>query len=137
MFSMLKILAIAAIAGLGGLCTQAVESEDLPDETNRTFEQTEGELGLNIFGFSLHTDRSAGYNEVNPGIGLRYAFCNPAPRWTLFGDASIYYDSNRQWAKYVALGPPNASATPGLFAAPVVSGQTRTSNPGNRFFALS
>jgi len=60
MFSMLKMLAIAAIAGLGGLCSQAVESEDLPDETNRTFEQTEGELGLNIFGFSLHTDRSAG-----------------------------------------------------------------------------
>jgi len=136
MFSMLKMLAIAAIAGLGGLCTQAVESEDLPDETNRTFEQTEGELGLNIFGFSLHTDRSAGYNEVNPGIGLRYAFWNPAPRWTLFGDASIYYDSNRQWAKYVALGTSYRFATSWMVGAAVAYGQSRSYNHGKPFFAL-
>src|SRR5262247_3339964 len=104
MFSKLRILAIAGMAGLGGLCNQTVQSEELSDHPEPASEQRAGELSLNIFGLSLHANRSAGYNELNPGVGLRYAFWDPAPRWTVFGDTSIYYDSRRHWAKYIALG---------------------------------
>jgi hypothetical protein len=90
MFPKLHILAIAGIAGLGGLCNEPVNSEDLSDHSQTASEQKAGELGLNIFGLSLHANRSAGHNELNPGVGLRYTFWDPAPRWTVFGDTCIY-----------------------------------------------
>src|SRR5437762_8734706 len=99
-----KVLAIVVMAGFGGLCSQPVKSEDGLDQPKSPSEQGAGELGLNIFGLSLHANRSAGYNELNPGVGLRYTFWDTAPRWTVFGDTSIYYDSGRHWAKYIALG---------------------------------
>jgi hypothetical protein len=85
---------MAGIAGLGGFCSQSVESEEVADHADRPSDQGEGGFGINIFGLSLHTDRSAGHNEVNPGVGLRYVFGQPAPRWALFGETSIYYDSS-------------------------------------------
>jgi hypothetical protein len=129
-------LAMAGITGLGGLCSPAVESEELTDETNRSSEQSEVGLGLNVFGLSLHTDRSAGHNEINPGVGLRYVFWQPAPRWALFGETSIYYDSNRQWAKYVALGTSYRIAEQWRVGAALAYGQSRSYNGGKPFVAV-
>lgn len=134
--SNLRILAMAGIAGLGGFCSQAVEGEELADDADRSTEQSEGKLGLNIFGLSLHADRSTGHNEVNPGVGLRYVFAQPAPRWALFGETSIYYDSNRQWAKYVALGSSYRFAESWMVGAAVAYGQSRSYNDGKPFFAV-
>src|SRR4030095_2294008 len=78
------ILAIAGIAGLGSLCTETIKGADLSDDSQPASEQRAGDLGLNIFGLSLHANRSAGYNELNPGVGVRYTFWDPAPRWTVF-----------------------------------------------------
>jgi hypothetical protein len=132
----LKILAMAGIAGLGGFCSQSVESEEVADNANRSSEQSEVGLGLNVFGLSFHTDRSAGHNEVNPGVGLRYVFWEPAPRWALFGETSIYYDSNRQWAKYVALGTSYRFAEHWRVGAAIAYGQSRSYNDGKPFLAL-
>jgi len=134
--SNLKILAMAGIAGLGGFCSQAVESEERADDADRSSEQSEGRLGLNIFGLSLHTDRSAGHNEVNPGVGLRYVLGQPTPRWALFGETSIYYDSNRQWAKYVALGTSYRFAESWRVGAAIAYGQSRSYNDGKPFLAV-
>jgi hypothetical protein len=101
MLPKLKLLAVGVMAGFGGLCSRPAQAED--PSTSASGEGT-GDLGLNIFGLSLHANRSAGYNEINPGVGLRYAFWHPAPRWAVFGDTSIYYDSRRHWAQYAALG---------------------------------
>jgi len=131
MFSTRRLLAIAAIAGLAGLCGPTTAAEQ-PDGDSG---QSESNLGLNIFGFSLHTDRSAGYNEVNPGIGLRYVFARPTPRWAFFGDTSIYYDSERQWAKYVALGAYYRFAASWMAGAAVAYGQSRSYHEGTPFFA--
>jgi hypothetical protein len=134
--SKLKILALAGIAGLGGFWSQAVESEELANNADRSAEQSEGGLGLNIFGLSLHKDRSKGRNEINPGVGLRYVFWQPAPRWALFGETSIYYDSNRQWAKYVALGTSYRFAESWMVGAALAYGQSRSYNDGRPFFAV-
>ena len=90
-----------------------------------------------LFGLSLHTDRSAGHNEVNPGVGLRYVFWQPAPRWALFGETSIYYDSNRQWAKYVALGTSYRFAESWRVGAAIAYGQSRSYNDGKAFLAVN
>jgi hypothetical protein len=134
--SKIKVLAMAGIAGLGGFCSEVVESEEPADNADRSSAQSEGGLGLNIFGLSLHTDRSAGHNEVNPGVGLRYVFRQPAPRWALFGETSIYYDSNRQWAKYVALGTSYRFAESWRVGAAIAYGQSRSYNHGKPFLAV-
>jgi len=136
MFSKLKVLAIATIAGIGGLYTQAVGSEERPDDTGRSLGPSEGDLGLNIFGVSLHADRSEGNNEINPGVGLRYVLWQPAPRWAMFGEAGIYYDSSREWAKYVALGGSYRFAASWSVGAAVAYGQSRSYNDGKAFFAV-
>jgi opacity protein-like surface antigen len=134
--SKFKFLAMAGITGLVGLWSQAGESEELADDANRWSEQSEVGLGLNVFGLSLHTDRSAGHNEVNPGVGLRYVFWQPAPRWALFGETSIYYDSSRHWAKYVALGTSYRFAEHWRVGAAIAYGQSRSYNDGKPFVAV-
>jgi hypothetical protein len=136
MLSTLKSLAIASIAGIGGLCNQAVGSEEHPDDADTHSGLSEGDLALNIYGLSLHADRGAGHNEINPGVGLRYVFRQPAPRWTTFGDAGIYYDSNRAWAKYVALGVSYRFAASWSAGAAVGYAQSRSYNNGKPFFAV-
>ena len=136
MFSKLKSLAIASIAGIGSLCNQGVGSAERPDDTDSHSGPSEGDLALNIYGLSLHADRSKGHNEINPGIGLRYVFWQPAPRWATFGDAGIYYDSNRAWAKYVALGVSYRFAASWSVGAAVGYAQSRSYNDGKPFFAV-
>ena len=136
MISKLKSLAIASIAGIGSLCNQGAGSAERPDDTDSHSGPSEGDLALNIYGLSLHADRSKGHNEINPGIGLRYVFWQPAPRWTTFGDAAIYYDSNRAWAKYVALGVSYRFAASWSAGAAVGYAQSRSYNDGKPFFAL-
>jgi hypothetical protein len=136
MFSKLRILAVAGIAGLGGFCSQRAQSDDFPGDADRRSGQREGEFGVNIFGLSLHTNRSEGHNEVNPGVGLRYVLWEPAPRWALFSDASIYYDSGRHWAKYVALGASYRFAESWTVGAAVAYAQSKTYNDGKAFFTV-
>ena len=135
MFSKHHIFAIAGIAGLSGLCNENANSEDLSDHSQTASEQKAGDLGLNIFGLSLHANRSAGYNELNPGVGLRYTFWDPAPRWTVFGDTSIYYDSGRHWAKYIALGASYHIAESWRVGVGVGYAQSQSYNHGKPFFA--
>lgn len=132
----LEVLAIAAIACLGYLCPASVKCAHAAEESaHPSVDESAGQLGLNVFGFSLHTNRSEGYNEFNPGVGLRYAFWNPAPRWTVFGDTSAYYDSRRHWAKYVALGASYRLADAWTLGAAVAYGQSQSYNHGKPFFA--
>ncbi len=122
-----------SITGVGG---QVGEGEKLPLDSDRPSARRAGELGVNLFGFSIHADRSEGHNEVNPGVGLRYVFSEPAPRWALFGEASIYYDSNREWAKYVALGTSYRFAGAWSVGAAVAYVQSPSYNNGKPFFAV-
>jgi hypothetical protein len=128
-------LVIAAIAGLAGPPSQADEGKGTSDSTERSSEERHGALGLNVFGLSFHTDRDAGYNEVNPGVGLRYVFWQPAPRWEVFGDTSIYYDSERNWAKYVAVGAYYRIGGSWSAGAALAYGQSQSYNQGRPFFA--
>jgi hypothetical protein len=136
MGSKLKMLAVAGIVGLGGFCSQSVQGDDFPVDADRRSGQREGEFGVNIFGFSLHTNRSEGHNEINPGVGLRYVLWEPAPRWALFTDASIYYDSDRHWAKYIALGGSYRFAEAWSVGAAVAYAQSKTYHDGKAFFAV-
>lgn len=129
-------LAIAGAATFGGLCGPPASGEERGAEPDVVARTREGDIGLNIFGLSLHTNRSEGHNELNPGIGLRYSFWEPAPRWTMFGEASVYYDSDRNWAKYAGLGIAYRFADAWLAGAAVTYGQSRTYNDGKPFFAV-
>ena len=67
----------------------------------------QGELGLNVYGFSYHLDRSEAENrgqdsEVNPGLGLRYRV--PSESFDAFLDGGIYRDSARNTAVYAGGG---------------------------------
>jgi hypothetical protein len=136
MLSRLKVLAIAGIAEFGGFCSPIAESEEVSAVTGFANEQREGEVGLNIFGLSLHTNRSEGHNEINPGLGLRYVFWQPARRWALFTDASVYYDSDRHWAKYVGVGASYRVAESWWLGAAVTYAQSPSYNDGKPFFAI-
>jgi len=131
-FPALKTL---ALAGLIAMCSQVLQAEKRSADESPAAPQREADLGLNIFGLSFHTNRSAGYNEVNPGLGLRYVFSRPSPNWALFGDASFYYDSNREWAKYVALGAHYSLSPSWKIGAAIAYGQSRSYNQGQPFFA--
>ena len=135
MVPMFRTVAVAGIAGLGGFCNEAIRSEELSDRLQTGSEQRAGELGLNLFGLSLHTNLGAGNNALNPGVGLRYTFWDPAPRWTVFGDTGIYYDSGRQWAKYVALGVSYNVAESWYVGLGVGFAQSQTYNDGKPFLA--
>jgi hypothetical protein len=131
----LNILAIAVLAGLIGLCGQAHAAEELVANAIGTSERSDARLGLNIFGLSLHTDRDAGYNEINPGVGLRYDLWRAAPNWTVFGDSSVYYDSSREWAKYAGVGTYYSFTTSWKIGATIVYAQSESYNRGKPFFA--
>lgn len=65
-------------------------------------------LDLNLYGLSYHPDREAVHrlnldNQVNPGLGVHYELVNN-PRGITFAEAGSYFDSGRNWAKFVALG---------------------------------
>ena len=123
------------VAALSGLCSQPVHGTDFPDQPKALPESSAGGLGLNVFGLSLHFNRGAGYNEINPGVGLRYAFWRPAPKWEVFGDTSIYYDSRRHWAKYVAIGASYRIAESWAVGAALAYGQSATYHHGTPFVA--
>lgn len=56
--------------------------------------QAEG-LQLNTFVASRHFDRSAGYNEHNPGIGIEYAISS-----TTGFRVGRYFNSGERWSRY-------------------------------------
>ena len=67
----------------------------------------QGQLGLNVYGFSYHLDReeaeSRGQDsEVNPGLGLRYRM--PGDNFDSFLDGGIYRDSARNIGVYAGGG---------------------------------
>ncbi len=135
MFSKLKVL---ALAGLVSMCSPLEAEEHSADEksiSEQPSEQREANLGLNIFGLSLHTNWSKEYNEVNPGVGLRYVFSRPAPRGALFGDIGTYYDSSYNWAKYVAAGTYYSLSPSWKVGAATAYGQSKSYYQGKPFFA--
>ena len=69
---------------------------------------TDGELGINVYGFSYHLDQSLAKeigtdNQLNPGLGLRYEFAK-WNRWSFFADAGVYEDSGRNTAVSIGTG---------------------------------
>jgi hypothetical protein len=65
-------------------------------------------LGLNVFGFSHHFDRSRARelgvdNEINPGLGLRYRIPHSEKLQWIF-DAGAYRDSGRNTARLAGAG---------------------------------
>lgn len=134
--SKLRQLTMAGLAGMGTLCSPAVSSEERPSDAERASGRSDAGFGLNIFGLSLHTNRSEGHNEINPGVGLRYVLREPAPPWSMFVEASVYYDSNREWAKYIALGTSYRFAKSWMVGAAVAYGQSRSYNDGKPFVAV-
>ena len=126
---------MVGVAGLSGLCSQPADCADAQDPPQPASEESSRGLGLDVFGLSLHFNRSAGYNELNPGIGLRDAFWHPAPKWEVFGDTSIYYDSRRHWAKYVAIGASYRLSESWAVGAGLAYGQSETYHHGTPFFA--
>ena len=68
----------------------------------------DGQLGLNVYGFSYHFDRDRAKrtgvdNEFNPGLGLRYRKLLDTG-WEGFLDGGIYRDSGRNTAVYAGGG---------------------------------
>lgn len=64
--------------------------------------------GLNLYGLSYHWEREVAKrngwdNEINPGLGLRYAG-GPLGKGNWFMDGGIYRDSGRNTAVYGGAG---------------------------------
>ena len=135
MTSKFQVLAMVGVAGLSGLCSQPVGSADVQKQLPSSSGESTSSLGLDVFGLSLHFNRSEGFNEVNPGVGLRYTFWRPAPKWEVFGDSSIYYDSRRHWAKYVAIGASYPLSESWSIGVALAYGQSQTYHHGTPFFA--
>jgi hypothetical protein len=67
----------------------------------------QGQLGINVYGFSYHFDREEAEargqdNEVNPGLGVRYRV--PGGKFDPFLDGGVYRDSARNTAVYAGGG---------------------------------
>ena len=65
-------------------------------------------LDLNVYGLAYHPDRETVHrknldNQVNPGLALHYELSN-SDRGITFAEAGAYYDSGRNWAKFLSLG---------------------------------
>jgi len=131
----LSALAFAVLGGLIGPFSQPLGAEELVANAVGMAEQRDAHLGLNVFGLSFHTNRDAGYNEINPGVGLRYEVWRPAAHWSVFGDASVYYDSSREWAKYVGVGAYYSLTSSWKIGATIVYAQSESYNRGKPFFA--
>ena len=129
------MLRILAIAGLISLSSPPLGAKEVADGASRPHERSEANLGLNVFGLSFHTDRDKGYNEFNPGIGLRYTLWRPAPGWSVLGDSSIYYDSSRAWAKYLGVGAYYSLTSSWKVGVTIVYAQSESYNRGKPFFA--
>lgn len=127
-----RVLRATAIAVLAISCGRAVGAETAAEDSGRG----RGGLALAVFGLSLHTDRSESHNEVNPGLGLRYSFAPPDSRWEAFGESSFYYDSNREWAKYVAGGAAYRLADSWKAGAALAWVQSPGYNKGKPFLAI-
>jgi hypothetical protein len=117
------------------LCSQPVNGTDLQDQSRWASEESARRSGAQRLRAFSAFQPSTGYNEINPGVGLRYAFWRPAPRWEVFGDTSIYYDSRRHWAKYVAVGASYRLSESWAVGAAVAYGQSETYQHGKPFFA--
>jgi hypothetical protein len=128
------IARLVVFAGLGCLSIQPVAGDDLSAQKVDSRQNT-SELGLDVFGLSLHANRGANYNEINPGLGLRYAFWHPVPSWTVFSDTGAYYDSRRHWAKYIALGAAYRWSPSWSLGMGLAYGQSETYHHGMPFLA--
>jgi hypothetical protein len=61
---------------------------------------------LYVYGKSYHSNREYGFNETNPGLGLGfYSRGDISSNWFMTGQASVYYDSYRNYAKTITVGP--------------------------------
>lgn len=66
-------------------------------------------LELDLMGLSRHTERSAGFNEVNPGMGVSLTIGNSVPGDTVSADMvaslGVYKDSYGDRSEYLIAGP--------------------------------
>jgi hypothetical protein len=91
----------------GGSASEA--AEPLPELGQTTdFWSNLNEVDLNVYGLAYHPDRETVHrrnldNQYNPGLGLHYELTNSDLGIT-FAEAGAYYDSGRNWAKFLALG---------------------------------
>jgi hypothetical protein len=129
--SKFKILAMAGIAGLGGFCSQSVESEEVADHADRPSDQGEGGFGINIFGLSLHTDRSAGHTKLTGGGP---ALCVRAASAALGAVRRNQYLLRLQSpvGKYVALGTSYASPNAGALELPLLTDKVEATTMESR-----
>jgi len=59
-------------------------------------------LEVDLWGLSYHTDRLAGFNELNTGVGFTYNIdALSSKSFTLAAGAGIVKDSRRNWTKYI------------------------------------
>jgi hypothetical protein len=99
----------------------------------------DGQLGINVYGFSYHFDRDRAKrtgvdNEFNPGLGLRYRR-QLDTSWEGFLDGGAYRDSGRNTAIYAG-GGALYRATPRLrLGAALALFHSDTYNRGDAFIA--
>jgi hypothetical protein len=91
----------------GGSATDAAEISSEPARS-KDFWFDINALDLNVYGLAYHPDRATVHrehldNQVNPGLALHYELTN-SDRGVSFTEAGAYYDSGRNWAKFLALG---------------------------------
>ena len=111
---------IIVVLALVGTCAKTAhaqaEGDPAPGTSESSSEQTQSEgfrfdlnkLELNVYGLAYHPDREKVErenldNEVNPGLGLHYAF-RDSERGVTFAEIGAYYDSGSNWAKFLSLG---------------------------------
>lgn len=99
------------------------------------------DLSLNIYGLSYHWERDRAHtlgvdNEINPGLGLRYALAPAKICNTPFTEAAFYRDSGRNTAAYAALGCLGLELVPGLrLGGAITAFHSDSYNQGDPFIA--
>lgn len=93
-----------------------------------------------MYGLAFHPDRETVHkedldNEVNPGLGLHYELRNTKLGVT-FAEAGVYYDSGREWAKFVGLGYQFKIADRWRIGGALAAVHSRTYNDGIAFIAM-
>jgi hypothetical protein len=116
--------------------SQASSDKDWPTD----FRFDADRLDLNIYGLAYHPDREKVKrenldNQVNPGLGLHYELTN-SERGITFTELGAYYDSGRNWAKFLSLGYQFKLGENWKFGGAVAAMHSNTYNKGVAFVGM-
>ena len=116
--------------------SQTSSDKDFPTD----FRFDADRLDLNIYGLAYHPDREKVKkenldNQVNPGLGLHYELTNSA-RGIIFTELGAYYDSGRNWAKFLSLGYQFKLGENWKFGGAVAAMHSNTYNKGVAFVGM-